>query len=122
MTRTYEELDQLPVVRNVSIVESPMSGNDHPFINAPIPAPELIVNSTMNTGNKVLADLSWDGGWGMRRGFSSSNSYYICIFMVSCKIFLPRQADRAYGTEISPRLFVISFVILLYAISYNICI
>ncbi len=31
------------------------------------------------------------------------------------------QADRAYGTEISPRLFVISFVILLYAISYNIC-
>ena len=32
------------------------------------------------------------------------------------------QADRAYGTEISPRSFVISFVILLYAISYNICI
>jgi hypothetical protein len=32
------------------------------------------------------------------------------------------QADRAYGTEISPALFVISFVILLYAISYNICI
>ncbi len=32
------------------------------------------------------------------------------------------QADRAYGTEISLRLFVISFVILLYAISYNICI
>jgi hypothetical protein len=32
------------------------------------------------------------------------------------------QADRAYGTEISPGLFVISFVILLYAISYNICI
>ncbi len=32
------------------------------------------------------------------------------------------QADRAYGTEISPRLFVISFVILLYAISYYICI
>jgi hypothetical protein len=32
------------------------------------------------------------------------------------------QANRAYGTEISPRLFVISFVILLYAISYNICI
>jgi hypothetical protein len=33
-----------------------------------------------------------------------------------------QQADRAYGTEISPRSFVISFVILLYAISYNICI
>jgi hypothetical protein len=32
------------------------------------------------------------------------------------------QADRAYGTEISPRLFVMSFVILLYAILYNICI
>ena len=32
------------------------------------------------------------------------------------------QADRAYGMEISPRSFVISFVILLYAISYNICI
>ncbi len=32
------------------------------------------------------------------------------------------QADRAYGTEISPRLFVVSFVILLYTISYNICI
>ncbi len=36
--------------------------------------------------------------------------------------FLLLQADRAYGTEISPRSFVISFVILLYAISYNICI
>jgi hypothetical protein len=34
----------------------------------------------------------------------------------------PKQADRAYGMEISPTLFVISFVILLYAISYNICI
>ena len=34
--------------------------------------------------------------------------------------FLLIQADRAYGTEISPRSFVISFVILLYAISYNI--
>jgi hypothetical protein len=33
---------------------------------------------------------------------------------------LLEQANRAYGTEISPRLFVISFVILLYAISYNI--
>ncbi len=32
------------------------------------------------------------------------------------------QADRAYGTKISPRSFLISFVILLYAISYNICI
>jgi hypothetical protein len=32
------------------------------------------------------------------------------------------QADRAYGTEISPRSFVLSFVILLYAILYNICI
>ncbi len=37
-------------------------------------------------------------------------------------ICLPKQADRAYSTEICPRLFVISFVILLYAISYNICI
>ncbi len=36
--------------------------------------------------------------------------------------FVILQADRAYGTEISPRLFVVSFVILLYAISYNICI
>jgi hypothetical protein len=37
-------------------------------------------------------------------------------------IFNNRQADRAYGTKISPRLFVVSFVILLYAILYNICI
>ena len=36
--------------------------------------------------------------------------------------FSLKQADRAYGTEISPTSFVISFVILLYAISYNICI
>ncbi len=36
--------------------------------------------------------------------------------------FYQRQADRAYGTEISPTSFVISFVILLYAILYNICI
>ena len=40
-----------------------------------------------------------------------------------CKAFFVNiQADRAYGTEISPRSFVVSFVILLYAISYNICI
>jgi hypothetical protein len=38
------------------------------------------------------------------------------------RIILLTQADRAYGTEISPRSFVASFVILLYAISYNICI
>jgi hypothetical protein len=37
-------------------------------------------------------------------------------------IFFIVQADRAYGTEVSPSSFVISFVILLYAISYNICI
>jgi hypothetical protein len=37
-------------------------------------------------------------------------------------VFVVEQADRAYGMEISPRSFVISFVILLYAISYNICI
>jgi hypothetical protein len=35
---------------------------------------------------------------------------------------IDRQADRAYGTEINPRLFVVTFVILLYAILYNICI
>ncbi len=39
-----------------------------------------------------------------------------------CCFFLNVQAERAYGTEISPTSFVISFVILLYAISYNICI
>ncbi len=37
-------------------------------------------------------------------------------------LFYTIQADRAYGMEISPRLFVISFVILSYAISYNICV
>jgi hypothetical protein len=39
------------------------------------------------------------------------------------QLFLIIQADRAYGMEISPRsflTFLISFVILLYAISYNI--
>ncbi len=38
------------------------------------------------------------------------------------RIVYLQQADRAYGMEISPRSFVISYVILLYAISYNICI
>jgi hypothetical protein len=43
------------------------------------------------------------------------------IFLFLFDFFSIIQADRAYGTEISPRSFVISFVILLYAISYNIC-
>ncbi len=37
---------------------------------------------------------------------------------VDSLIFYNRQADRAYGTEISPRSFVISFVILLYQYLY----
>ncbi len=41
---------------------------------------------------------------------------------VTVEFFVTSQADRAYGTEISPTSFVISFVILLYAILYNICI
>ena len=46
--------------------------------------------------------------------------FHLVFFLIEMHIFYIRQADRAYGTEISPRSFVISFVILLYAISYNI--
>ncbi len=57
----------------------------------------------------------------------SSISWYLEVFtfepfLESYQIHQIIQADRAYGTEISPSSFVISFVILLYAISYNICI
>jgi hypothetical protein len=45
-----------------------------------------------------------------------------CILTKNNLHYYSKQADRAYGTEISPRLLVISFVILLYAILYNICI
>jgi hypothetical protein len=48
--------------------------------------------------------------------------YIVARNALYIRIILEEQADRAYGTEISPRSFVISFVILLYAISYNICI
>ncbi len=43
-------------------------------------------------------------------------------FQILLNDLLIKQANRAYGTEISPTSFVISFVILLYAISYIICI
>ncbi len=60
----------------------------------------------------------------------SATEGYGNMFLLLClchtdavhKDFETLQADRAYGTGISPRSFVISFVILLYAISYNICI
>ncbi len=47
------------------------------------------------------------------------NSHSI-TYQTNIDFFFLLQANRAYGTEISPRSFVISFVILLYAISYNI--
>ncbi len=62
MTTTQEEFDTLAVARNALIVESSMSGKDHPNIDAPIPAPELIVNSIMNAIDEASADTSGNGG------------------------------------------------------------
>jgi len=55
--------------------------------------PELIVNSTMTTGNNASTDTTGDGGglWGVRIGFSSGNSCYKCIFMVLSRIILPKR-------------------------------
>jgi hypothetical protein len=62
MTMTQEEFDTLAVARNALIVKSSAPGNNHPDIDAPIPAPQLIVNLIMNAINEVLADMSGNGG------------------------------------------------------------
>jgi hypothetical protein len=65
MTMSNEEFDQLVAQRNHLIVESAMaSGNDHINSDAPILPPELIVNSTMTTGNNAFTDTTGDGGGG----------------------------------------------------------
>ena len=92
-----EEFDQLVTQRNQLIVESAVaSGDNHINSDALIPPPELIVNSTMTTGNNASTDTSGDRGglWGVRMGFSSGNSCYKCIFMVLCRIFLPKKTNR----------------------------
>jgi hypothetical protein len=62
MTMNIEEFDQLVAQRNQLIVESAVaSGDDHINSDAPIPPPELIVNSTATTGNKASTDTSMDG-------------------------------------------------------------
>ncbi len=72
----------------------------------------LYVNSLMSnhTNNKFIW-IHWNESLCMN---SSKNKEHTNLYIW--------QADRDYNTEISPRSFVISFVILLYAISYNICI
>ena len=68
MTMSNEEFDQLVSQRNQLIVESVVaSGDDHINSEAPIPPPELIVNSPMTTGNNTSTDTTRDGGvcvWG----------------------------------------------------------
>ena len=55
--------DQLVAQRNQLIVESAVaSGDDHINSDALIPPPELIVNSTMTTGNNASTDTFGDGG------------------------------------------------------------
>ncbi len=58
MTMTQEGFDTLATARNALIVESSASGDNHPNIDAPIPAPELIVNSIMNDIKMESADTS----------------------------------------------------------------
>jgi hypothetical protein len=55
---TQEGFDTLATARNALIVESSASGDNHPNIDAPIPAPELIVNSIMNDIKMESADTS----------------------------------------------------------------
>ncbi len=82
-----EEFQKLAANRNALIVDSAASGDDHPNFDALSPARQPINDWTqaMNTGNKASSDTSGNGGgvWGVRRGFSSDNSCYKCIFMVS---------------------------------------
>ena len=55
--------DQLVAQRNQLIVESAVaSGDDHINSDAPILPPELIINSTMTTGNNASTDTTGDGG------------------------------------------------------------
>ena len=63
MTMSNEEFDQLVAQRNQLIVESAVaSGDAHINSDAPIPPPELIVNSTMTTSNNASTDTSGDRG------------------------------------------------------------
>jgi len=63
MTMSKEEFDQLVAQRNQSIVESAVeSGDDHINSDAPIPPPELIVNSTANTSINASTDTFGDEG------------------------------------------------------------
>ena len=63
MTMSNEEFDQLVAQRNQLIVESVVeSGNNHINSDAPMPPPEMIVNSTVNTGNNASTDTSGDEG------------------------------------------------------------
>ncbi len=63
MTMSSKEFNQLVAQKNQSIVESAVaSGNAHINSDAPIPPPELIVNSTMTTSNNASTDTSGDRG------------------------------------------------------------
>ena len=63
MTMSSKEFDQLVTQRNQLIVESVVeSDNYHINSDAPIPPPELIVNSTMTTSNNASTDTSGDRG------------------------------------------------------------
>ncbi len=63
MRMSNEEFDQLVAQRNQLIVESALaSGDDHINSDAPIPPPELILNSTMTNGNNASTDTTRDGG------------------------------------------------------------
>jgi hypothetical protein len=79
------------------------------------PGPSPLVDIPNWDNDIYLTGGGADASLGSR--FTKSEPYaWRVVFL------LMLQDDRAYGTEISPRSFVISFVILLYAISYNICI
>ena len=62
MTMSSEEFEQLVAQRNQLIVESAVASGAHINSDAPIPPPELIVNSTMTTSNNASTDTSGDRG------------------------------------------------------------
>jgi hypothetical protein len=79
----------------------------------------------MWTNASVVRTLFWPKSFCYISGAKTALPHGWCLqfdFWCALSSLILEQADRAYGTEISPRLFVISFVILLYAILYNICI
>ncbi len=82
----------------------------------------LINSNQLRHYGVVVHDNPYETDPTRTMGIEIDDNNLITFSLQGSTVFFNRQADRAYGRKISPTSFVISSVILLYAISYNICI